>query len=106
MQLGLGAMATRLGREERLTLARQLGIPNIIIHTPELRGDGYWDFQDLVLSAHAGGIVWAASSTPSRTCRATSRTRCAWARPVATSSSRISKDDPQHGPRGHPLPGL
>ena len=47
MQLGLGAMHE--ADEERLTLAKQLGVPNIIIHTPPLRGDGYWEFQELLM---------------------------------------------------------
>ena len=46
MQLGLGAIHEL--DDERLQLARQLGIDNIIMHTPELRGDGYWEFQDLL----------------------------------------------------------
>ena len=54
MKLGLGAIHWGLEQlrgepDDRLLFAKQLGIENIIIHTPELRGDGYWDFQDLVL---------------------------------------------------------
>ncbi|MFH1086820.1 MAG: mannonate dehydratase [Chloroflexota bacterium] len=46
MQLGLGAIHEL--DDERLQFAKQLGVPNIIVHTPDLRGDGYWEFQDLL----------------------------------------------------------
>ena len=53
MEIGLGAIHWSIKDprpdDDRLLFARQLGIHNIIIHTPELRGDGYWEFQDLVL---------------------------------------------------------
>jgi mannonate dehydratase len=53
MQLGLGAIHvawnTVAEARERLLFARQLGVDNIIIHTPELRGDGFWEYQDLLL---------------------------------------------------------
>jgi len=52
MELGLGAIHWSIrdprGDDDRFLFARQLGINNIIIHTPELRGEGYWEFQDLV----------------------------------------------------------
>lgn len=52
MELGLGAIHWSLTGpqpdDDRLQFARQLGITNIIIHTPELRGEGFWEFQDLV----------------------------------------------------------
>ena len=47
MKIGLGAIHEP--DIERLQFARQLGVENIIVHTPELRGDGFWDFQDLLL---------------------------------------------------------
>lgn len=47
MQLGLGAIHEL--DKERLQFARQLGVSNIIVHTPELRGDGFWEFRDLLL---------------------------------------------------------
>lgn len=47
MQVGLGAMHE--ADEERLVFAKQLGIDNIIIHTPRLRGDGYYEYQDLLM---------------------------------------------------------
>ena len=34
--------------EEKLEFARQLGATGIIVHSPELSGDGYWEFCDLV----------------------------------------------------------
>lgn len=46
MQIGMGAIHE--ADDERMQFCAQLGIPNIIIHTPELRGDGFWEFQDLV----------------------------------------------------------
>jgi len=46
IELGLGAR--REPDEEFLQFARQLGVPNIILHTPPVRGEGYWDFQHLV----------------------------------------------------------
>ena len=46
IRLGLGAIHEL--SHEILTYASQLGVPNIIVHTPELRGDGYWEFQDLL----------------------------------------------------------
>ncbi|MBC7235807.1 MAG: mannonate dehydratase [Chloroflexi bacterium] len=53
MQLGLGAIHVAANAlqeiDERLTFARQLGVENIIIHTPELPGDGYWEFRPLLM---------------------------------------------------------
>ncbi len=46
MKLAVGAINEP--DDERLAFLRQLGVENIIIHTPELRGDGFWEFQDLV----------------------------------------------------------
>jgi mannonate dehydratase len=46
MQIGMGAINE--ADDERMQFCAQLGIPNIIIHTPDLRGDGFWEFQDLV----------------------------------------------------------
>ena len=46
MELGLGAIHEL---DDRLQFAAQLGIKNIIVHTPQLRGDGYWDFRDLLM---------------------------------------------------------
>jgi len=46
MQLGFGAIHEL--DDERLQMAVQLGVGNIIMHTPQLRGDGYWDFRDLL----------------------------------------------------------
>ncbi|MCD6519665.1 MAG: mannonate dehydratase [Anaerolineae bacterium] len=46
MKLGLGAIHEP--DDERLLFAKQLGIENIIIHTPDLPGDGFWEFQGLV----------------------------------------------------------
>jgi len=47
MQVGFGAMHE--ADTERLTMAKQLGVPNIIIHTPQFRREGYWDFTDLLM---------------------------------------------------------
>ena len=46
MKLGLGQMHE--ATDEGLKFARQLGVSHIIIHTPPLRGDGYWEFLDLL----------------------------------------------------------
>ncbi len=47
MQLGLGAFNEI--DEEILQFAKQLGVPNLIVHTPRhLPGDGYWHFRDLL----------------------------------------------------------
>ena len=46
MQLGLGAFHKI--DAEILQFARQLGVPNVIPHTPKLPGDGYWRFEDLL----------------------------------------------------------
>ncbi len=34
--------------EEKLEFAKQIGVTGIILHTPELPGDGYWEFGDLI----------------------------------------------------------
>ena len=47
IKLGLGAIHEP--DEERLRFVKQLGIDYVIMHTPELRGDGFWEFQDLLL---------------------------------------------------------
>lgn len=46
MKLGLGAIHEP--DHERLTFATQLGVDNIVVHTPDLPGDGYWDFRALL----------------------------------------------------------
>jgi len=46
MQLGLGAIHEI--NDEILQFVKQLGVPNVIVHTPDLPGDGYWDFQALL----------------------------------------------------------
>ena len=46
MRIGLGAIHEP--DDERLIFAKQLGVDNIIVHAPELSGDGYWEFQDLL----------------------------------------------------------
>ena len=46
IRLGLGAIHEV--DDERLQFARQLGVENIIVHTPELPGDGCWGFRDLL----------------------------------------------------------
>ena len=47
MELGLGAIHEL--DDERLDFALQLGVRNIIVHTPKLRGDGFWRFEDLLM---------------------------------------------------------
>jgi len=47
MKLGLGAIHEL--DDATLQFARQLGVGNIIVHTPELRGDGFWEFRDLLM---------------------------------------------------------
>ena len=68
MQLGFGQI--RELDDERLTFARQLGVENIIIHTPEMRGDGYWEFRDLVklrTRVEAAGLkLFAIENMPAR----------------------------------------
>lgn len=34
--------------EEKLEFAKQIGVTGIIVHTPELPGDGYWEFNSLL----------------------------------------------------------
>jgi len=46
MKLGLGAIHEL--DDERLVFAKQLGVDNIIVHSPELPGDGCWDFRALL----------------------------------------------------------
>ncbi|MHB1295579.1 MAG: mannonate dehydratase [Anaerolineae bacterium] len=46
MQLGLGAIHEL--NDEFLQYACQLGVPNIILHSPDLPGAGYYDFAALV----------------------------------------------------------
>jgi mannonate dehydratase len=46
MQLGLGAIHEL--DDERLQFAKQVGVQNIIVHTPDLPGDGYWEFPALM----------------------------------------------------------
>jgi mannonate dehydratase len=68
MRIGLGAIHEL--DEERMLFARQLGIEDIIVHTPELPGDGYWEFQDLVrlrTRAEAYGLRIAAIENMPRT---------------------------------------
>ena len=66
MQLGLGAIHTP--DDETLQFVRQLGVPNVILHTPELRGDGFWEFQDLLrlrTRIEAAGLtLWAIENIP------------------------------------------
>ena len=45
IKLGLGAIHEL---DDRLEFARQLGVDNVIVHTPGLRGHGYWDFNHLL----------------------------------------------------------
>jgi len=43
--------------EEKLMFARQLGATDIIVHTPELGGDGYWEFLPLLqLRTHVESV--------------------------------------------------
>ncbi len=46
IKLGLGAMHE--ADDERLQFVRQLGVENVILNTPAVRGEGFWDFQHLV----------------------------------------------------------
>ena len=46
MKLGLGAIHD-LG-DDTLQFARQLGVDNIILHTPQLDNGGFWEFQPLL----------------------------------------------------------
>jgi mannonate dehydratase len=46
MRLGVGGLP-RL-EDQTLQLLQQFGVENIIMHVPELRGERYWEFQDLV----------------------------------------------------------
>ena len=46
IKLGLGAIHEL--DDERLQFAKQLGVDCIIVHTPDLPGDGYWEFRDLL----------------------------------------------------------
>jgi len=46
MRLALGAIHEVT--DEKLKFAKQLGVTDIIVHTPELRGNGYWEFMDLL----------------------------------------------------------
>ncbi|MDY6985803.1 MAG: mannonate dehydratase [Candidatus Thermoplasmatota archaeon] len=40
--------------EEKAKLARQLGVSSLVVHTPDLGGEGYWRFSDLLhLKEHA-----------------------------------------------------
>ena len=34
--------------EEKLKFAKQMGVTGIIVHSPELPGDGYWEFNSLL----------------------------------------------------------
>lgn len=68
MKLAVGAMHE--ADEERLKFAKQLGIDYVIIHTPELRGDGYWEYQDLLMLRQRiegfGLKLWAIECVPVR----------------------------------------
>lgn len=46
MKVGLGAIHEP--DYETLQFVRQLGVGHIIVHSPELRGPGYWEFTELV----------------------------------------------------------
>jgi mannonate dehydratase len=46
MKLGLGAIHEVT--EEKLKFAKQFGVDHIVVHTPDLSGDGYWEFMDLL----------------------------------------------------------
>ena len=46
MKLALGAIHNVT--DEVLKFAKQLGVTDIIVHTPPLRGDGYYDYLDLL----------------------------------------------------------
>jgi|YNPNPStandDraft_1061719.scaffolds.fasta_scaffold15636_3 mannonate dehydratase len=61
MKVGLGAIHEL--DDERLAFVKQLGVDHIIVHTPELRGDGFWEFEDLVrlrTRAESAGLTLAA----------------------------------------------
>ena len=68
MQLGFGAIHEL--DDERLQLARQLGVLNIIMHTPELSGEGTWGFRDLLqlrTRVEAAGLrLYAIENMPRR----------------------------------------
>jgi mannonate dehydratase len=46
IKLGLGAIHEL--EDETLQFARQLGVDSIIVHTPKLGGDGFWEFLPLL----------------------------------------------------------
>ena len=56
--------------EERLEFAKQIGVTGIIVHTPKLPGDGYWEFNSLLnlrTRVEAAGLkLEAISSLPWR----------------------------------------
>lgn len=66
MQAGLGAI--HVLTDEVLTFVKQLGVPNIIMHSPDLPGDGYYDFQALLrlrTRVEAAGLtLYAIENTP------------------------------------------
>jgi len=61
MRLALGAIHEVT--DEVLKFAKQLGATDIIVHTPELRGNGYWEFLDLLhlrMRVESAGLKLAA----------------------------------------------
>jgi mannonate dehydratase len=68
MELGLGAFNEI--DDDILQFARQIGVPNVIPHSPKLPGDGYWHFEDLLRMRtrveSAGLMLFAIESIPVR----------------------------------------
>jgi len=66
IKIGLGAIHEP--DDERMRFVRQLGVENVIIHTPDISGDGYWEFRDLMMLrtrvASYGLNVYAIENVP------------------------------------------
>ena len=66
IRLGFGAMNEL--DDERLSFARQLGVDNVIIHSPQVPGDGFWEFRHLLslrTRAEAAGLcLYAIENLP------------------------------------------
>ncbi len=61
MRLALGAMTEPT--VEMMIFAKQLGATDIIVHTPQLQGDGYWEFLELLhlrMRVESAGLKLAA----------------------------------------------
>jgi len=61
MRLALGAM--NVPTTERLMFAKQLGVTDIIIHTPRLQGEGCWEYLELLhlrMRVESAGLKLAA----------------------------------------------